>query len=339
LTLSGEINDVDLVNGNLWKEYLSTYTSLRTFDFYFLFSFGEHLDVTNERVKTFKSDYWCIEKKWYVTFNPNSVFTVPHFSPHKIELLYPRDPSHYIWTTAPSDDLCIQNTKTVIFDNRSLAKSQKEKKIYYKNVEHIDWQSFPGKDDQTQPIIDLPLIRTTFDLSRVIIFEGVPTKNSTIFLDYIALLPRLEEIRFHYTRKLFHKVPTLPNIRRLRFSLEERDEINFMLNIDDLCRVFYRVEHIHLMTWMEKEVIGYLIRRLKHLCSIVVFCQPDCEMLTYVQQWNEQETRLSLSLVYGDFSCNKLVAFWIDTSQKHLIKRFKYRKPSQVTKQRRCILL
>jgi hypothetical protein len=339
LILSTLNTDVDIADGDAWKEFLSTFEQLHRFDFRFSFAFDGTLDVTSERIEAFKSNYWRNEKKWYVTVNPHSVCSVPHFSPHKIELLLSRYPSHYIWTTAPSQHLCYENTKTVIFDGNSLQKSQREKNIYYKNVEHITRFNFSDKDDPFQPIIDLPLIKTTFNLSRVIVFEGVPAKTSTMFLDYIALLPRLQEIHFHYSPKLFQNVPLLSNIRRVRIWINEQDQTYFNRDLDELCRVFNYVEHLHLMRRIDNQKIYYLIQRLNHLCSIAVLCKPDDEILTNLNQWNAQETILSLSSIYCNVADSELIAFWIDTSQKHLINKFRSHTLPKTSNRKFCILL
>jgi hypothetical protein len=336
LILSTLNSDVDLADGNGWKEFLSTFKRLRKFDFRFSFAFEGALNVTSERIEAFKSDYWRNEKNWYITVNSHSVFTVPHFSPHKID--FSHFPFDYIWTNAPSRYLCIQNIKTAIYDGKSLEKSQREKKIYYKNVERITRLNAPETDDPFQPILDLPLIKTTFDLSQVTVFEGVPTKTVTIFLDYIALLPRLEEIHFHYSPKLFQKIPLLSNIRRLRIWINEQDEIDFIKNRDELCRIFNNVEHLHLMRRIDNQMIYDLIKRLNHIRSIAILCRPDDEILTNLQYWSVQESVISLSLIYCSVADSKLVGFWIDTSQRHLIKKVKHNTSLKTTKRKKCVL-
>jgi hypothetical protein len=338
LTLSSIDCDVDLADGNIWREYISTFTQLRKFNFRFFFSFQITLDITSERIQSFKSNYWCIDKKCYVVARKHSIYTIPHFLPHTIEFLSSKYHFDLIWTNSPYQQICNENTKTIIFDQETFEKSQKESKIYYKNVEHIIWLNSSGKEKRFEMINYLTLIRTSFDLSKVTIFEGIPTNTSNIFMDFIELLPRLEEIRFQYSPKLFKKLSLLSKIRRLRLSFE-KDQKCFSKDLDELCRVFYYIEHLKLMTNLDNQIIFYLIQRLNYLSSIVINCESNDNIFENLEYWNKEETLLSVMTNYSDVYDRKLVAFWIDTSRRHLIEQVKYQKPPNYIKKNKCILI
>jgi hypothetical protein len=127
----------------------SVITQLRSFNFRFLFPFQRTLDLTSERIQSFKSNYWCIDKKWYVAVYSYSIFTVPHFSPHTIVLLASLHCSYNVWTNSPYQEICYENAKTIAFDEETLEKSQKEKHIYYENMEHIIWCHSSKKENKS----------------------------------------------------------------------------------------------------------------------------------------------------------------------------------------------
>lgn len=339
LTLSSIDSDIDLADGNAWREYLSIFTQLRTFNFCFSFSFQRTLDVTNERIQSFKSNYWCIEKNWCVVAHTHSIFTVPHFSPHTVELLSSQYRPDYVWTNSPYQYVCNQNTKTIIFDGETFEKLQKEKQIYYRNVEHITWLNSSTMGDILHLMNYLSLMTTSFDLSRVTTFEGIPTKKLTIFMDFIGFLPCLKEIHFHYSPNFFKKLPLLSKIRRLRIWINKKDEKYFSKELDELCRVFFSIEHLHLMMHVENDIIFYLIQQFNHLRSLAILCKPNDKILRNLDHWNKEETLLSVSTIYSNVANRKLVAFWIDTSQRHLIEQVKYETLSKNTNQNKCILL
>jgi hypothetical protein len=338
LTLSSIDCDADLADGNIWREYISTFTQLRTFNFRFLFPFQRTLDILSERIRSFKSNYWCIDKKCYVVAHKQSIYTIPHFLPHTIEFLFKEYHFDQIWTNSPYQQICNENTKTIIFDQETFEKSQKENKIYYKNVEHIIWLNSSGKDNRFQTINYLTLIKTSFDLSQVKIFEGIPTNTLDIFMNFIELLPRLEEIHFQYSPKFFRKLSLLSKIRRLRLWFK-KDQKCFSKDLDELCRVFYYIEHLHLMINLDNQIIFYLIQRLNYLSSIAIICKLNDNILTNSEYWNSEETLLSVTTIYSNVYNRKLVAFWIDTSRRHLIEQVKYRKPPNYIKKNKCILI
>lgn len=335
LTLITLNSDVDLVDGNAWKDFLCTFTELNRFNFRFSFAFEGKLNVRSEKIESFKSNNWLIEKQCYVTVTPNSVFTVPYFSSDTVKYLDSNSPFDYIWTNSPSEDILNQNTKNIQFDIEILEKSQKEKHVYYPYVENIDWNQVPIKEKK---INNLSLIRTTLDLSRIISFKGFPSQNATIFMDYIRLLPRLEEIHFRYTPKLFRKLRLLKQIRRLEICFEETEENNFNKEIDDLCRVFSNVEYLYLMKRLENELIIYLIEQLNSLSSLAILCQLDDQILIDIQQLNIEQTFISLTSLYSNINQKKIIAFWIDHSQRHLIKQINYQRKLKTKTKHKCIL-
>jgi len=185
----------------------------------------------------------------------------------------------------------------------------------------------------------LTLLRISFGLSRVTVFEGIPTKTSTIFMDFISLLPCLEEIEFQYCPKLFNKLPLLSKIRRLRLWMSKQDEIYFIKDLHELCRVFYSIEHLHLMMCVENDIIFYLIQQLNHLSSITIICKLNNKIFTNLDHWNKEETFLSVTPITSNVDGRKCLTFWIDTSQRNLLEQVKHQISIKNTKKNKCILL
>lgn len=80
--------------------------------------------------KSIKSNYSCINKKWYVTANPHSISTVSHLSPRLVKFLRQNSSSHDVWTSSTNEDSCNENIKEVVFHIETFEKSPSPSKNF-----------------------------------------------------------------------------------------------------------------------------------------------------------------------------------------------------------------
>jgi hypothetical protein len=93
------------------------------------------------------------------------------------------------------------------------------------------------------------------------------------------------------------------------------------------------------MTNLDNQIIFYLIQRLNYLSSIAIICESNDNILTNSEYWNKEETLLSVMTIESDVYDRKLVAFWIDNCQRHLIEQVKYKKPPNYITKTKCTLI
>jgi hypothetical protein len=152
-----------------------------------------------------------------------------------------------------------------------LRECQNTKLVYYKNVEAICCSS--SAVNILQPTVDLPtLMERSFDLSRVTALrvEGIFIWTPLDFLRLILPLTHLKNLAFPFSPKLLLGLPLLPQIRNLVLYIRKEDEPHFHNNLDDLCRVFHRTEHLQLPICVSQDIVSYLIYHMKHLGSIIL---------------------------------------------------------------------
>lgn len=98
--------DQDLADGNNWQ-------SLTKFLQTFHFKFAICISDIQTALKTFQTSFWLTEKRWFVAYQNQCLFTIPHCAPE--ELLTNSLSSLLIHSTAPSTLMFFQNlTKLII---------------------------------------------------------------------------------------------------------------------------------------------------------------------------------------------------------------------------------
>ncbi|CAF3984354.1 unnamed protein product [Rotaria sp. Silwood2] len=92
----------DLANGNRWQIVSNSLTVLN-------FKFKILETLTKEILKSFCTSFWLVEKRWYVAYEEDYLFTVPHFAP--VDVNFFQLQQHVPWTTFDKRMLYKQATK------------------------------------------------------------------------------------------------------------------------------------------------------------------------------------------------------------------------------------
>jgi hypothetical protein len=309
LTLSVKDAAPDLVDGYRWREFLQKFIRLRTFDFAFRFDHDSTINVESPRVEEFRSDFWWHEKKWFVSAYPKSIFTVPRFSPSNIELLKP--PSPPIWTTAFDITTCYENLKTVVFDPHIARQCQTLKPVCYKNVEHIRY--FNVNRSILEPTIHVPLLKMSFDLSRVtsIDIDADTQPALSDFLQLIQSMDQLRKISLLFSSEFLRRLPPLPQIRHLTLYINQKHRAHFHKNLNGLCRVFHAIEYLEIPAPVSLNIVHKLSRKMKHL-GVIIISFNDYFLLK-----SEMENCVFPSSINWSIVDNQYVGFWINVSEHH----------------------
>ena len=98
----------DLANGENWR-------SLTKFLQTFHFNFSVHISNIQRALKTFQTPFWLTEKRWFVAYKNQRLFTIPHFTPD--ELLANSFGSLHSHSTAPSLQIFYQNVTKLIMND------------------------------------------------------------------------------------------------------------------------------------------------------------------------------------------------------------------------------
>ena len=268
---------LDLMNGQLWEEYLSK-TIIKTFNFKFTLSnnFTCHQD-RNSLLRSFSSSFWLEKRHWYVacekghlTSSRPTIYSVPYFQPPL--LFYPSD-NFLLATTADRDIVCKHATKLILTFHKAITLPV----TLFTYVHSLTLlTSVLPPIEILQSIVDLKQIRE-IDVSLV---ENFSVDDFAVLVDYMT---NLKIIKMHYN-PLF--VPPL-HINYYTFVRKDKEMcVIDTNNIERFCYLFFHVRNLEI-TVRSKDTIIQLLNQLHYLEQIRIFCYQDC-LLNIHSSWFPQ---------------------------------------------------
>ncbi|CAF1076712.1 unnamed protein product [Adineta steineri] len=69
----------DLFDGDRWQSFTQNLII-------FNFKFNAHYNLNRNVLESYRTSYWIEEKHWFVGYNNNSIFSIPHFAPNYIDM-------------------------------------------------------------------------------------------------------------------------------------------------------------------------------------------------------------------------------------------------------------
>lgn len=272
-----------LADGYRWQTLTST---LKTLKFKFKINFNSiepHLD-------SFRSAFWLQEKRWYVAYSNEHLFSVPHFAPVHAHTPYFL-PSYY---TTPNCNIFYE---TII--KLTISVLPVNSVHYFPSIETLEIRCLDS----------YCILSKTMDLSRVqhlILSSAEYMLKFKILLEAMFCLRRLtiecpvtieNLVQMQHTR--------LHQIQRLHIeSISKESNDSFQ----KLFTLFPNVEHLQVQTINTKTSLIYLIDGFKHLLNVsfgipFIFELDDALAERYLQQ-----PLLLLSgskrLAQSSFTCN-----------------------------------
>jgi hypothetical protein len=238
--------DADLVDGQRWQTLTS---GLLTFNFMF-----RHLPMLESPdLDSFRSPFWLEEKRWFVAYKENSLFSVPYF----VNTLTNEGFQPPICSTAPDASIFYE-----CITQLTLSESPVNSHHRFTRVKTLELDFH----------IPLSILQKSVDLNRV---QHLILSSSTKDL---LLEPLLNEMFHLYqisingcARDFLNQAQRRP-IEKIRvLEIGESSEVEDDNTIDELCCVFPRVEHLHVRFVCEIEKIFDFIRRFNYLSS-ASFC-------------------------------------------------------------------
>ncbi|CAF4155235.1 unnamed protein product [Rotaria magnacalcarata] len=227
-----------LIDGYTWENFIrNNLPQLETFKFFFA-TYVFHINL-KEFIKTFMTDFWLIEKKWYVTWHWDSitnflyVYTVPYSND---QFIYDGKLVHQESTAKVNDML---NVRCLILRNISKLTISNDR---FPNIQTLEIDSISTDVDYNQ----LNLILKLSSIQTIIINNEI---DSELFFDILKKHQRKISIDIAYI--------DLMNMLRKRES-EKKDIIS-------LCNVFPNMKRL-IMNYSDSwQVIPILLWNLKKL--------------------------------------------------------------------------
>jgi hypothetical protein len=287
----------DIANGYQWQNLT---TSLITFHFKFNLSLT-NIDVT---LYSFRTPFWLEEKRWYVAFRNECLFSLPHFTPIQMDSrnlsdLHSTLPDHsvifnllkeFTITTDPFYNLPrLTHIKTLILDYPRSLKIL-ESVIDLNQVEHLTLLSLDYL------LIFLPLKCTMSQLYKLTI------KNSLT----IDVIKRIRSYRFEQILQL-----------EISISDEHNDYI-----IEELFYLFPSIQHlIYKSSIQSKQTMIRFINGFQHLSNASFSVHSD-RLSTFSQ---DIHSNLTCRIYYSSIINFYNIYWWIEerVSCIHRIKVYR----------------
>ena len=233
----------DIADGYQWQILA---ISLITFNFKFNVSLTDISDTLN----SFCTSFWLEEKRWFVAYQYNSLFSIPHFAPVQIDSL---DLS-YFRSTAPDHSVMFNHLNRLTMNAFT---------IYYKDhFTHI----------KTLELTNSTLLKTfesVIDLNQVEHLIVSSLDNLLIFIPLKCTMPQLYKI----TIKNSVTIDIIERIRQYRFEQILKLDISVTdlhsdYIIEELFRLFPCVQYLIYKSFIQsKQTMIRFIDGFKHLSN------------------------------------------------------------------------
>ncbi|CAF2084617.1 unnamed protein product [Rotaria magnacalcarata] len=248
-----------LIDGYTWENFIrNNLPQLETFKFFFA-TYVFHINL-KEFIKTFMTDFWLIEKKWYVTWHWDSitnflyVYTVPYSND---QFIYDGKLVHQESTAKVNDML---NVRCLILRNISKLTISNDR---FPNIQTLEIDSISTDVDYNQLnlILKLSSIQTIIinnEIDSELFFDILKKHQRKISIDiaYIDLMNMLRKRGFVAVQ--FKQVEQLKIAHFRLLESEKKDIIS-------LCKVFPNMKRL-IMNYSDSwQVIPILLWNLKKL--------------------------------------------------------------------------
>lgn len=233
----------DLVDGQRWQSIVQHLNTLN-----FIFALSSDIDVRN--LDSFRTNFWLVEKHWYVAYNTSDFFfTVPYFARTRTDEKCPLP----LLTTAPDPAIFYQSITRL-----TLSRSVIPIKHRLCQVQTLAISAY----------VPLPIIERIIDTNRIhrLIISSIKQ------FDWISLLintlPNLHRLTIIENIKSFlHENPSiiLPNIHTLEigtfYSLNTTNLTSNYYNTKQIASVFPQLKHLHIRHQCSyNKMIGFIHR-------------------------------------------------------------------------------
>ncbi|CAF4196915.1 unnamed protein product, partial [Adineta steineri] len=233
----------DLLDGNQWESFTS---HLKKFDFRFNLNKNQYENIS-QIINSFSSSFWTNNKHWWISYNKNSICTIPKYSPSKYKINCENDLFPQSLTSPLSiyfsqvNDLSIENFEYLT------------KPIYHRfsNVKILRLMDEVCK-------IKPDFLSLFINLNQIEEIQIITLDIHTQFL--LEHIPYVRSLRFDY---LSNNLSTcLKHIRSIEYY-SSSNPISGQI-IEQFCQIFPQVQYLHIVV---KTVIDMYqcINRLRNL--------------------------------------------------------------------------
>ena len=234
--------DNDIVDGERWQMQVKNLVT-----FYFKLHLSNQL-VSGD-LDSFRSSFWVEEKHWFVAYGNRCLFSVPHFCVSETNERF-KPP---LYSTVPDNGIFYDCIKRL--ELREILDS------FDHQFKHVETLTFASRSFK-------PTIERIVNLSQVqhIILHLSMADFSIKGL--INNMPNLRHISIRYdVNKFARKVSDtiLDQIQRLDIQTPNADSIDF--GIGQLCRIFPKIQQLHVNQICSTIQILYFLYRFKHLST------------------------------------------------------------------------
>ncbi|CAF1026787.1 unnamed protein product [Adineta steineri] len=248
LKINELIGKRDLVNGNRWKILSKDLIK-------FNFKFHVKIININSILDSFRNSYWLLNKRWYVAYDNQCLFTVPYFAP--ILTHSPYNPT--IYSTIPDN--------TIFYDQIKHLVISKPENIMLNHLHNVD--------ELTIECSIFPELLSIVNLNRLKHLKLASLDNIELFLMHLNSIPNLSKLSVNGNLTVdfieYTKSCRTKQIRTLEIVTSTED-LSYI--IEGLIYLFPQIEHLRISTIHSRKHIIRLIDGFEYLlnASFVLKC-------------------------------------------------------------------
>ena len=257
---------LDLMNGQLWEEYLNK-TNIKKF--YFKFTLANNFDCSEDRyslLQSFRSSFWLEEKRWYVACDKGQVkssrptiYSIPYFQPPL--LFYPLH--NFLPVTTSEKEIISKNPVNLILTfHKTIALPISPFNHVYSLT--LLTSTLPSIEI-LESIVNLKQIRE-LDVSLV---KSLSIDDFQILLDSMI---NLKNIKMNYNPFF------IPPLRIYSYTFVPKDkEVSVIdtYHTTRFCYLFFHIKYLEI-TVRSEDIIIELLNQLHYLERVEIFLLSRC---------------------------------------------------------------
>jgi hypothetical protein len=276
LDIKGQI---DLVDGYRWQILTNNFIT-------FNFKFNVKLDRVESILDSFRTNFWLWNKCWYVAYDNEYLFTVPHFVPKHVGVPY------YPPTSSTTSD------DTIYYDHIESVSIFEPRRSTLHRFRHL-------KELYNRCSISPKLFLSEVDLSRLEHLTLSSLDHIRSFILYLNAMPCLSKLSINgYLTTDF--IEDLKDYQTEQIRILEIDNLTKDISyiIEGLIRLFPRIERLYISTIISKKDMIRLIDGFQYLSNASFTIKSSS--IEKVQNWflkPELSIRGARRLKNGTFTC------------------------------------